>query len=76
MKVSISLPDEDLTFIDDYASRRNMDSRSAVMHRAIALLREADMESAYATAWDEWSSSGEGALWEATTQDGATDATR
>jgi Arc/MetJ-type ribon-helix-helix transcriptional regulator len=76
MKVSISLPDEDLTFIDDYASRRNMGSRSSVLHRAIALLREADMESAYATAWDEWSSSGEAGQWEATVQDGATDAAR
>jgi len=76
MKLSVSLPEEDLTFIDDYASRRGIASRSSVLHRAVSLLREADMESAYTSAWEEWSSTGDAPLWEVTAQDGATDAAR
>jgi Arc/MetJ-type ribon-helix-helix transcriptional regulator len=54
MKVSVSLPQEDVDFLDDYVHRRGGPSRSAVLHHAIDLLRRNDLEDAYADAWAEW----------------------
>ncbi len=70
MKVSVSLPDEDVEFLDDYARAQGFASRSAVMHKAVRLLRASELGPAYEDAWSEWSSSGDGALWETTTTDG------
>ena len=75
MKVSVSLPDDDLTFVDEYAARVGTTSRSAVIHRAIGLLRSASLEDAYAAAWEEWEA-GDAPLWDATTSDGIADAAR
>ena len=76
MKVSVSLPDEDVAFVDEYAARAGASSRSSVIHEAIALLRQAGLERDYADAWQEWHSTGEAALWEATAADGILDAPR
>jgi len=76
MKLSVSLSDEDVAFVDDYARRRGSASRSSVVHRAIELLRMADMEDAYTAAWQEWEQSEDADLWEATASDGAIDAAR
>ena len=74
MKLSVSLPDEDVEFLDQYARAQGYRSRSAVVHKAVRLLRSAELGEAYADAWEEWSGSGESAAWEATTGDGlATD---
>lgn len=70
MKVSVSLPDDDVEFLDDYAQTRGGESRSAVVHRAIRLLRSAELSQEYEDAWQEWSTSGEAELWEATAADG------
>lgn len=35
MKLSVSLPEDVVGFIDEYARRHGMSSRSAVIHRAI-----------------------------------------
>jgi len=40
------------------------------------MLRDAELEDAYAAAWDEWTASGEAATWEVTTLDGLADAPR
>jgi Arc/MetJ-type ribon-helix-helix transcriptional regulator len=69
MKLSVSLSHEDVAFIDDYAAKANVPSRSAVLHRAVELLRAAELEDSYREAWDEWSA-GEDAGWEATAADG------
>jgi Arc/MetJ-type ribon-helix-helix transcriptional regulator len=69
MKVSVSLPDEDVTFLDEYANAQGFASRSAVVHRAVRLLRASEFGSAYEEAWDEWSDSGEGTAWEAVLND-------
>jgi Arc/MetJ-type ribon-helix-helix transcriptional regulator len=74
MKVSVSLPDDDLSFVDEYARRAGVTSRSAVIHRAIGLLRSASLEEAYAAAWTEWEASNDAALWDATAADGIDDA--
>jgi Arc/MetJ-type ribon-helix-helix transcriptional regulator len=76
MKLSVSLPDEDVAFVDDYAARAGTSSRSSVLHRAIDLLRMADLESAYTDAAAEWAAGDDAALWDATTGDGLPDAAR
>jgi len=70
MKVSMSLPAEDLEFLDAYAEAGGYSSRSAVLHKAVRLLQAAELSSAYEEAWDEWSASGEAAAWEVTVGDG------
>jgi Arc/MetJ-type ribon-helix-helix transcriptional regulator len=74
--MSISLPDEDVEFVDDYASRRGLSSRSSVLHKAIDLLRESELESAYDSAFAEWDASEDADLWDRVTGDGLTDASR
>jgi Arc/MetJ-type ribon-helix-helix transcriptional regulator len=69
MKVSVSLPDSDVEFLDTYARDQGYGSRSAVLHEAVRLLRAAELGDAYADAWREWSDSGEADLWESVTGD-------
>lgn len=76
MKMSVSLPEDDVAFIDSYAEHAGAKSRSAVLHQAIELLRSADLEDAYAAAWQEWDESGDSELWDSTTADGISDAAR
>jgi Arc/MetJ-type ribon-helix-helix transcriptional regulator len=69
MKVSVSLPDDDVAFLDEYSRTRGYDSRSAVVHKAVRLLRASELGEAYVEAWEEWSSSGDD-LWDSTAADG------
>ena len=69
MKLSVSLPDEDVAFLDRYASNRGMPSRSAAVHRAVELLRAEELGPAYADAWQTWAAD-EADAWEATVADG------
>lgn len=76
MKVSVSIPDDDVQFLDDYAREQGLDSRSAAVHRAVRMLRTAELAAAYESAWDEWAGS-DATVWEAAASDGlATDAAR
>ena len=70
MKISVSLPEEDVAFLDDYAKEAEGSSRSAAVHNAIALLRTAHLMTDYAQAFDEWIDSGEAAVWDAVVADG------
>jgi Arc/MetJ-type ribon-helix-helix transcriptional regulator len=70
MKVSVSLPDEDVEFLDGYANSQGFSSRSAVVHKAVRLLRASEFGSAYEDAWDEWSSGDEAGAWDSTVSDG------
>jgi Arc/MetJ-type ribon-helix-helix transcriptional regulator len=54
MKLSLNLPDEDVAFLDAYARWQEMPSRSAVVQRAVRLLRAYELGVAYAEAWAEW----------------------
>ena len=76
MKLSVSLTDDDVALMDDYLVRSGLKSRSAVIRRALQLLRQPDLESDYAAAWNEWAASGEQEAWESTMSDGVTDAPR
>lgn len=70
MKISVSLPDEDIEFLDEYARRLGVRSRSAVIQRAVRLLRAAELAPAYAEAWEEWEASGDADLWDSAVADG------
>jgi hypothetical protein len=76
MKVSISLPEDDVAYIDEYALRVGASSRSAVLQQAVALLRLSELETAYDDAFHEWRASGEHDVWAATVSDGLADAPR
>lgn len=76
MKLSVSLTDEDVALLDEYVGRSGLRTRSAVIRRALHLLRQPDLEGYYAEAWDEWAASGEQEAWESTAADGAVDASR
>jgi Arc/MetJ-type ribon-helix-helix transcriptional regulator len=73
MKVSVSLPEDDVEFLDDYARTQGYDSRSAVLQKAVELLRSADLADAYADAWRRWADGEDvegAAAWDATAADG------
>ena len=72
MKVSVSLPQEDVEFLDAYASSKGFGSRSAVVHKAVRLLRTSGLGGAYEDAWQEWATEGEDAVWDASVKDGLT----
>lgn len=75
MKVSVSLPDDDVEFLDSYAEREGFASRSAVVHKAVRMLRATELGAAYEDAWAEWATGDDSSVWETTTADGLTDAT-
>lgn len=70
MKLSVSLPDEDVAVLDEHARKTGLPSRSAAVHQAVRLLRQAALEEDYAAAWEDWGQSGDRDLWEAATGDG------
>ena len=70
MKLSVSIPDDDVVFLDEFAARAGMESRSAVVQQAIAMLKAAELTRDYVAAFDEWADSGDADVWEATTGDG------
>lgn len=74
MKLSVSLSEGEVAALDRYAQAAGLSSRSAAIQRAIRLLGDPGLESAYAAAWDEWEESGEAAAWDRVTPDGFTDA--
>lgn len=70
MKLSVSLPAEDVEFVDAYAREQGTASRSAVIHEAVRLLRASELGSDYAQAWADWADSDDGELWESAVGDG------
>lgn len=70
MKVSVSLPAEDIEFLDAYARSVGARSRSAVVQRAVHLLRATELGPAYAQAWQEWEAGGDSEVWESVSGDG------
>jgi Arc/MetJ-type ribon-helix-helix transcriptional regulator len=76
MKISVSLPEADVRFLDEYGERTGAGSRSSVLHAAIELLRDARLEEDYAAAWREWDEGEDAQLWESTVADGLADAAR
>ena len=69
MKVSMSLPEEDVTFLDAYATEKGLPSRSAALHKAVRLLRATGLGVDYESAWAEWSIEDQ-QIWDPTAKDG------
>ena len=69
MKISVSLPDDDVRFLDEYAEAQGYASRSAVVHTAVRILRSSKLGDAYADAWKQWDAC-EADVWDNTTSDG------
>jgi len=70
MKVSVSLPREDVDFLDEYARAIGFESRSAVVQKAVRLLRVTALGPSYSKAWEEWESEGDAEAWESVIGDG------
>jgi Arc/MetJ-type ribon-helix-helix transcriptional regulator len=70
MKLSVSLSDGDVEFLDEYARANGIPSRSGVLHEALALLQARQLGSAYAAAWDEWSADDDNTVWDRVSADG------
>ena len=68
--MSVSLPSEDVSFLDTYATAHGYASRSAVVHAAIRMLRSAKLGDAHELAWDEWFDDEDADLWDGTVGDG------
>lgn len=70
MKLSVSIPERDVAFLDAYARNHQITSRSATLQRAIRLLRAADLGSDYAQAFGEWADDEASDSWETAVADG------
>jgi Arc/MetJ-type ribon-helix-helix transcriptional regulator len=70
MKLSVSLPDEDVEYLDAYTKSQGLESRSAAVRKAVRLLRASELGAAYEDAWTEWAGSDDAELWDAATPDG------
>lgn len=70
MKVSVSLPEEDVEFLDSYAQAQGIQSRSAALHKAVGLLRATQLGDAYEEAWQSWENSDDASAWESAAADG------
>lgn len=71
--MSVSLPEREVDFLDEYARTRRMKSRSAVVRRAVQLLQKEELGDAYAAAWAEWAADDDSVDWERTTDHGLGD---
>jgi Arc/MetJ-type ribon-helix-helix transcriptional regulator len=71
MKISVSVSDDDLAYLDAQTEAGLFASRSAVVHAGIRALRHVESADAYTAAWDEWEA-GDGSAWERTAGDGIT----
>ncbi|PZQ88408.1 MAG: antitoxin [Leifsonia xyli] len=66
MKVSVSIPDDDLAYLDTQTLSGRYPSRSAALQDAIRMLRESELADAYVEAFAEWADDG----WESAAADG------
>ena len=76
MKLSVSLPEEDVAVLDEFARTTGLSSRSAALHHAVRMLRLTELEQDYEAAWNEWEASADHAAWSVTVADGIADAAR
>ena len=70
MKLSVSLPEKDIRFVDEYAATHEIENRSAVLRKALKLLRQQELAEQYRAAYTEWHESGEDEVWDVVVGDG------
>ena len=73
MKLSVSLPDKDVAFIDRYIAKHGEESRSAVIRKALDALLTDQLVDEYVEAFREWEASGEEEVWDTAAGDGLED---
>ena len=71
MKLSISLPEEEVGFVDAYARSQGIKSRSGVIQTALRLLRTSELADDYGSAWAEWDEEDD-RTWDRSSPDGLT----
>jgi len=76
VKISVSLPEEDVVVLDEYVRVAGLPSRSAALQHAVRMLRLTDLEQDYEAAWQDWEDSGDRAAWDVTAADGRANAAR
>lgn len=76
MKLSVSLSAQDVAALDRYVEQARLGSRSAALQQAIRRLPDPELETAYASAWQEWADAGEEDVWATVVADGITDVAR
>jgi hypothetical protein len=76
VKLSVSLTEEDVAILDEFARTAGLPSRSAAVHHAVRMLRLPELEHDYEAAWQEWEASGDQEAWDVTAVDGIADAPR
>jgi Arc/MetJ-type ribon-helix-helix transcriptional regulator len=57
LRVSASLPVEDVKFLDTFRRAKGFRSRSSMLHLAIYMLQRAQLTSSYEASWAEWKDS-------------------
>ena len=70
MKLSVSLSEKDVEFLDVYITAHDLETRSAGLKAALRALRDLDLQEAYEQAFEEWEGSEDQRLWDMTTGDG------
>lgn len=70
MKLSVSLSEKDVEFLDVYITAHDLETRSAGLQAALRALRDLDLQEAYEQAFEEWEGSEDQRLWDMTTGDG------
>ncbi|MCL2783246.1 MAG: ribbon-helix-helix domain-containing protein [Propionibacteriaceae bacterium] len=76
MKLSVSLPEEDVKFLDAYRRDASLKSRSAAVQAAIQRLRDALLADEYTQMFSDPAYLDDTKVWDATTPDGLPDETR
>jgi len=76
VKISVSLPSDDVAVLDAYVRSSGAGSRSAALHHAVDLLRRVDLVHDYEAAMVEWESSSDEGAWDVAVADGLDDAAR
>jgi Arc/MetJ-type ribon-helix-helix transcriptional regulator len=66
----VSLPEDDVEFLDAYARSQGIESRSAAVHKAVGLLRVSELGDAYEEAFRAWDDDAEADVWQAVAADG------
>ena len=69
MDLVVVISKNDVAFLDSYARRHKIDSRSSVLIRAIKLLKIDELRMAYQEAWADWTNEDEN-LWSSASGDG------
>ena len=75
MKLRVSLTEDDLRILDEFARQHDLPSRSAAVQRAVRALALDPLVDDYRAAFTEWHS-GDGSAWDAVGGDGLRDAPR